>query len=368
MAQNHVTPVDYSSQLRSRNPHSRKGSPAPLSPGFTLIELLVVIAIIGTLVSLLLPAVQQARESGRRITCVSNVKQLGIALQNYESTNHRLPAAGTFDDISTATYSANYWRIELRSGTNYSWVTKLLPYMEEQALHDQFDFTKHVSKNPANPQVQQPPTMICPSDDSRGRFYEKPDPITGEITRYGKANYAAFCNVYHIDSIFYPAAISLYGQPLSHVTDGLSSTLAFAEIRTREHPQDQRGAWALPWSGSTLLSFDLHPTQYPTNNADKTVNDYAPWPGSLGYTQYPNSLNGDVLYQCPDPAGEQLDAMPCNTQIWGYISSAPRSLHPGGVNVVFLDGHVGFLPNNIDEYAMLYMVDPADGQTISEQH
>jgi prepilin-type N-terminal cleavage/methylation domain-containing protein/prepilin-type processing-associated H-X9-DG protein len=367
MAQNHVTPVGCTSPLCGQNPHLWKRSPTPPCPGFTLVELLVVIAIIGILVSLLLPAVQQARESGRRITCVSNVRQLGIALQNYESTNHRLPAAGTYDDVSTATYSYDYWRIELRSGTNYSWVTKLLPYMEEQTLHDQFDFTKNVSKNLSNPQAQQPPTLICPSDDSRGRFFEKPDAVTGEITRFGKANYAAFCNVFHIDSIFYPAAISLYGQPLNHITDGLSSTLAFAEIRTREQPHDQRGAWALPWAGSTLLSFDFHPTQYPTS-ADKSSSDYAPWPGSLGYTQYPNSLNGDVLYQCPDPAGEQLDAMPCNTEFFGYISSAPRSLHPGGVNVVFLDGHVAFLPDNIDEYAMLYMVDPADGQTISDPH
>ena len=87
-----------------------------------------------------------------------------------------------------------------------------------------------------------------------------------------------------------------------------------------------------------------------------------PWPLSLGYTQYPNGPNPDVLYECPDLVGEQFDHMPCTTEYWGYISSAPRSLHPGGVNVVYLDGHVGFLADDVDEYVMLHMVDPVDGK------
>jgi prepilin-type processing-associated H-X9-DG protein len=136
----------------------------------------------------------------------------------------------------------------------------------------------------------------------------------------------------------------------------------FAEIRTREHPQDQRGAWALPWSGSTLLSFDFHPSG-PQRPSERKTGDYEPNKLSLGYTQYPNGPNPDVLYECPDLIGEQFDRMPCSTEFWGYISSAPRSLHPGGVNVVYLDGHVGFLVDEIDEYTMLYMVNPIDGKT-----
>jgi prepilin-type N-terminal cleavage/methylation domain-containing protein/prepilin-type processing-associated H-X9-DG protein len=335
---------------------------------FTLVELLVVIAIIGTLVSLLLPAIQQARESGRRISCVSNIKQLGIALQNYESTYHRLPAAGTYGDLSESLYySYQYWRIELRSGNNYSWITKLLPYMEEQSLYDQFNFSAKVTQNTKDPQAQHLAMLLCPTDDARGRFFEKLDADSARTIQFGKSNYAAFANVYHIDSLFYPAAMSLFGQPLSHITDGTSSTLVFAEIRTRDNSHDQRGAWALPWSGSTLLSFDFHAT-VPQKSSSQTADTYAPDPRSLGYTQYPNSPIGDVLYECPDPIGEQFDGMPCNTEFWGYISAAPRSMHPGGVNAVFLDGHVGFLPDNIDEYAMLYMVDPVDGQQISEHY
>jgi prepilin-type processing-associated H-X9-DG protein len=76
----------------------------------------------------------------------------------------------------------------------------------------------------------------------------------------------------------------------------------------------------------------------------------------------------DMLYICPDPSGAQLDGMPCGVfesgSSWGFLSAAPRSRHPGGVNVVFLDGHVGFLPDKVDERTMGYLISSNDGQTI----
>ena len=334
--------------------------------GFTLIELLVVVAIIGILIAMLLPAVQQARESGRRGSCVNNLRQLGVALHNYESTYKRLPAAGTFADAEEAIYySASYWRINLKSGNNYSWVVGLLPFMEEQSLYDQFDLNVNVAHNPKNPQAQQPVSLLCPSDNARDRRFEMAGVESADPVYFGKGNYAAFSNVYHIDAWFYPGAMRLYGQKLSQILDGTTHTLMFAEIRTREHPKDQRGVWALPWSGTTLLSFDFHPTTLDTKS-DRIAQDYVPNPQSLGLTQYPNSPNPDVLYECPDIVGEQFDNMTCESRWHGYVSAAPRSLHPGGVNVTFLDGHVGFLENDINEYAMLYMVDPADGKAVQE--
>src|SRR5437667_3568664 len=91
--------------------------------GFTLVELLVVIAIIGVLVSLLLPAVQAAREAARRAQCSNNLKQLSLALHNYENTHNTLPPAGI-------------------DSNQMSWTVLLLPFFEQQALYDQFNFNK----------------------------------------------------------------------------------------------------------------------------------------------------------------------------------------------------------------------------------
>ena len=121
-----------------------------------------------------------------------------------------------------------------------------------------------------------------------------------------------------------------------------------------------------------MLSFDFHPKlEQLKEEKDTPPGSYEPWPGSLGYTQYPNGPNPDVLYDCPEPGAAQFERMPCNTA-WdeggGYISAAPRSHHVGGVNATFLDGHVGFLPNNIDEYAMLYMVSTNEGEIVNERY
>jgi len=130
----------------------------------------------------------------------------------------------------------------------------------------------------------------------------------------------------------------------------------------------------MPWSAASLLSFDMHPTSTRTapggeSNTDKQlVLGYQPFPGSFGLTQRPNSAQPDVLYQCPDMAEAQLDRMPCNTAWRGYISAAPRSMHVGGANAAFLDGHVAFLPDDIDELSMVYMVFTTDGEQIEERY
>jgi prepilin-type processing-associated H-X9-DG protein len=317
--------------------------------------------------------VQQAREAARRIQCASNIKQIALAVQNYETTNKKLPAAGTYADPLSAFYVDTYVRIDLKTGTNYSWIVSILPFIEEQALYDQFDFKRKVTENPTNPQAAQLGMLMCPSDGSRGRIFEysasareRTQPLS-----FGKANYAAYANPFHIDSWFFSGAIWLYGRRLDQVTDGTATTLAFAEIRTRDHVADQRGAWALPWSGSTLLSFDFHPESYPNRelkDQQEPPSGYEPDKVSLGLTQYPNSVNPDVLYVCPDEAAAQFEHLPCNAAYFGYISAAPRSQHPGGVNVAFLDGHVGFLPNEIDEYVMLWMTSTNDGEVIKDRY
>ncbi|MCA9267881.1 MAG: DUF1559 domain-containing protein [Planctomycetales bacterium] len=124
----------------------RHRRPGACLPGFTLVELLVVIAIIGILVALLLPAVQAARESARRMQCSNNLRQLGLGLLTYETANKRFPPGG-YDDPS-------------RMG----WSVKVLPYIEQQNLYDQFDFSKGYTSAPNKALCMNlVPSFACPS-------------------------------------------------------------------------------------------------------------------------------------------------------------------------------------------------------------
>src|SRR5436190_18841663 len=103
--------------------------------GFTLVELLVVIAIIGVLVALLLPAVQAAREAARRSQCSNNLKQIGLAFANYESTFQRLPPASTIPWWPGVINKDDFMDFTKPFGPN--WAIFILPYVEQQALYDQ---------------------------------------------------------------------------------------------------------------------------------------------------------------------------------------------------------------------------------------
>ncbi|MBL9165006.1 MAG: DUF1559 domain-containing protein [Planctomycetaceae bacterium] len=336
---------------------------------FTLVELLVVIAIIGALIALLLPAVQGAREAGRRAQCANNQRQLGLAALNYEQSHARLPAAGEFGPFSEAVHflpGVNHFSVDVRSGPNRSWVVNLLPYLEQQSLYAQFDRAKHVAENLSRPQLQQPSSLLCPSDDAYGRVYQAGDASADAATPFAKGNYAAFTSPFHTNDVDTLGAMRLYGQELREVTDGTSYTALISEVRTRDHEKDQRGVWALPWSGASLLAFDAHPSWFPVRPTDhgKSRDLFDFTDASLGATQPPNGKNPDVLYDCPDLAGEQVEKMPCTNNSL-YMSAAPRSSHLGGVNSVFLDGSVHFLPDGIDEATMAYLVATIDGRSVA---
>jgi prepilin-type N-terminal cleavage/methylation domain-containing protein/prepilin-type processing-associated H-X9-DG protein len=125
--------------------------------GFTLVELLVVIAIIGILTALLLPAVQSAREAGRRMQCGNNLKQIGLALHNYHSAHKALPFGSPMFYAGSSPTIPN-------AGT---WALLLLPFLDSQVNYDQFSFTAPVS-DPANASAvkQIISAYICPSDSS----------------------------------------------------------------------------------------------------------------------------------------------------------------------------------------------------------
>lgn len=180
--------------------------------GFTIVELLVAIAIIGILVSLLLPAVQSAREAMRRISCQNNLKQVGLALHMYHDTHQTLPT-GCIE-----------WRSWNAPATHrqFAWSALILPFLEQSALHDQIDFGLPFD-HPANatPAATILPVYLCPtashesnlSAGDRGR------------TDYGGIFGERILDRRSDDGLF------LYDQsvPFADIRDGLSATLAVSE-------------------------------------------------------------------------------------------------------------------------------------------
>lgn len=333
--------------------------------GFTLVELLVVIAIIGALVSLLLPAIQSAREAARRIHCVNNLKQLGLAVLNYESAHHALPPGGIVDLNPEPNVLLGLF--DPQSGKMFSWIVLVLPFMEEQGLYNDFDFSRDIFNQPREPQARQPITLLCPSDSASGLFMRHPSLSQSKVI--AKGNYAAFVSPYHVDmQIEVPGALGGNGQRLNRIKDGLTHTILLSEVRTRRSKLDQRGAWALPWAGASLLSVDVH---HQGELYDELADPYRPRIDYLLAPQTPNCQgpNVDTLYDC-DEAAAQLERMPCGqwnreftegVETTPWLSAAPRSLHPNGVNVVAMDGRVGFILDMVDPVAMAYMVSIEDG-------
>jgi prepilin-type N-terminal cleavage/methylation domain-containing protein/prepilin-type processing-associated H-X9-DG protein len=339
----------------------------PRRRGFTLVELLVVIAIIGVLVSLLLPAIQAAREAARRIQCQNHLKQLALAVANYADSLKMYPASAIVD-----TSQLDY---ESKSGTMISWIVLTLPYFEQSNLHRQFDFNVSVLAQPAgDPQAAQPPVMLCPSDLAKGRFFQDDQLTSGR--RLAKGNYAAWVSPFHVENQSrFRAALTSHRRHTDGTfsTEGTSMTLLLSEVLTRQHPQDQRGAWAIGWTGASQLAFDIHDMQFIQHEPDSIKlagAGYTANPASQGQAQPPNNQgpNLDMIYRCIEPAQAQLYRTPCNT--WessgsmNYLSAAPRSRHPGGVNVVFVDGHLSFVTDQVDQFAMAYLISVEDGQAV----
>jgi prepilin-type N-terminal cleavage/methylation domain-containing protein/prepilin-type processing-associated H-X9-DG protein len=343
------------------------------SAAFTLVELLVVITIIGMLVAMLLPAVQAAREASRRSQCANNMRQLSLAVLNYESSHKLLPPAGIAQVTKDKVFDIDVFNPF--AGTRFSWIVEVLPFLEEQALYDKFDHSKQIPFQDQNPQATSLPKLLCPSDEAGPRHYDYREV---RVAVCAKGNYAAYVSPFHIDlQMIYPGALVADRQRIGQISGGVSPTLLLSEVRTLDHVHDQRGAWALPLAGASLLAFDMHPIDWPYEHSSSITPPsrmmnrarYVPNLNSIGKTQPPNGLglNKDTLIKpdCDEISGQGAAAgMPCNANLppgaTGYMSAAPRSLHPGGVNAAYLDGHTSFLENDVDEVVMALAVSVTD--------
>ncbi len=210
-----------------RRPRSRAG--------FTLIELLVVIAIIGVLASLLLPAVQAARESARRTSCRNNLRQLALAALNFESAQKVLPTGGQLNDFTTPTNPSTGQAEPFPTFSLISFFTAILPYAEETTIQAQYDPT-HAYNDANSPQNQVVaktiiPWFLCPSSS-----IDQPDP-----NGYGTTDYFPTIGtdidpadgVRNATTIVNGATGSTTPPTIASISDGTSHTILVAEASGR---------------------------------------------------------------------------------------------------------------------------------------
>jgi prepilin-type N-terminal cleavage/methylation domain-containing protein/prepilin-type processing-associated H-X9-DG protein len=294
--------------------------------GFTLIELLVVIAIIGTLVALLLPAVQAAREAARRSQCINNLKQIGLAFHNYHTANDCFPPG----EMTAPNLLTN----------RTFWTCFILPHLELGPLGNAYNFTMSVNTSvngganygPVNSTVTQAAikTYLCPDDTggtmARGSYFwsrtnyvatfspdgvmvEKNAPFTYDTSCNGASNPAT------------RQALSNYNivRGLRDILDGSSNTVCASEcISGPDGTNDARGtAW-----------YD--------------------WGEQYTHHRPPNSTVPDSVYPSSYCVSTKRLA-PCSATApsWCWQDYAARSYHPGGVNILMADGSTRFAKNSI---------------------
>lgn len=293
--------------------------------GYTLIELSFVTVIMGILVALLLPAVQQAREAARRTECKNNLHQLGIAFHTYQDAFRTLPP-GVVDLSGPIQHTP--------SGYHHSWVTSLLPYLDQPVLARHLD--PHLSiYEESQLEVTQVvlPTMLCPSDGAPVR-------ATQENQRVGLSNYAgnhhsssASIDVTNHGVLFLNSRVRY-----NDIYDGVTSTVLAGEMIRDEHD--------LGWASGTRAT--LRNAGTPLNNATATTGygGYGGYGGSGGYS------GGGGSIQQPSP----VVLVEASHDPGGFSSH-----HTGGAQFLLCDGSVRFLSENIDPLTFLQLFDRAEG-------
>ncbi len=369
---------------------------------FTLVELLVVIAIIAILVALLLPAVTSTREAARRLQCKNRLRQLGLAVLNFESAMGALPAGAWLSDVEKqsdpdkcralgtdvglGTEMANNGCFDIfgrKAGPNVSWIVTILPFLEEQALYDQFDFGLKLQEQPVRSDGTAVystalGTLMCPSDGTASvAFFEGSSVGSGWNVVAGrgglaKGNYAAYTSVVHIDHFKTRAGAlggfdvgSRAGQKIGKVVDGVSKTLLATEVRTLDRASDSRGVWSAPFPGASLVALDWHAadsgkigaSNFYIPDSDYDANDVA-FPNSATYHDVVVG-GGPANAVFADQQGMPQSGFSNGQQ---FLGAAPRSRHPGGVNAVALDGHVGYVSDEIDQLTFSYLIAVKDRQ------
>jgi prepilin-type N-terminal cleavage/methylation domain-containing protein/prepilin-type processing-associated H-X9-DG protein len=332
--------------------------------GFTLVELLVVIAIIGMLVALLLPAIQSAREAGRRSSCENNVKQIALALNNHISSQGHLPPGvkllKTFVSNSTADYDPWYEAESTAAGASgASWMLYILPFMEHTDIYNHWDFTHSVLVNKLQAQMDIK-EFYCPSrrngvrtGDTAIMFQNWTSGGTDYGGCTGQTDFwvntlapskdhmicgAEYTVPYVVPSNGVNLLIGvLYGNSsvtLNQITDGASHTLMVGEMQRLHDPGYVPAGQSAEYYGPSLTSADGWAagglaSLFDCNQADGG--------GDLGQ---PGGFNNPFF----ENAG---------------------SLHPGGANFAYVDGSVHFFSEDVNSVAYALLGSMADGVNLA---
>jgi len=351
--------------------------------GFTLIELLVVIAIIAVLISLLLPAVQSAREAARRAQCINNLKQLGLAVANYESANGAYPAS----------YGAPPWR-----GTWGSWSPQsmMLGYIEQTQIYNACNFMLVSHEGDAMSAANQTAVtnrianFLCPSGPAPpGTYWGRARPGNSYFGSVGATlNWVGNMGGGRPNGLFMFGGAGndwdrVNAIKIGDITDGTSNTIAFGEWKIGDFDENKlslqdvikagaRPGGEDPWgnpraampAGATQLRawLNLCASRAPAS-VGSWQNNQSGLGGNWNQGMFGWSL-GNVL-QPPNPPYPN-----CRTETWDGDFDQPgmyglSSYHPGGANVAFADGSVRFLKNTTNERTVWALGTRDGGEVIS---
>lgn len=331
----------------------RRGRPRPASAignstGFTLVELLVVIAIIGVLIALLLPAVQAAREAARRSSCQNNLRQLALAMLNYESAKGTLPPGQMAPFVSPPDPAKGHF------GNYFSVQSQLLPYFEQENVRALFNYKEYVYHEQNTSAIQKLRSMVlCPTDIQQG------DADTGWNNYH--ANAGSWPHLAGWDGVFgaLVAEDSIPALPplkMSRIIDGASNTAALAEMANGLAPD----VVTAPGTGSPIADcFDFGGNPFPVGGGSASLGKIrdtfmnrdwktaqVPWSGDWRYrgTPWTEGTMWVSWYNHLTPPNS-VCWLPGN--FWKLVSPA-SSYHNGVVNVAMVDGSVQTIDDSVD--------------------